>query len=349
MGTPKINETENGKKQRADPVEICALIQKRKACLLEQRLEEADAIDAKLEAHGVALKSQHDIDATQWYYIRAADYTEARLGAARNRTGPTHRERQSKLRQARSVGKKVRFQHFCDFCVETFGMDRLKEGGGVLDVAGGKARMALELCLERHIPCTVVDPSFSKLSDFTAKRIATLALASTSASETVTGSAAVVVVDPNNNNRHQTLASASHHHHLLSPSAFFSKSDQDDPDRRQKIDAFMAQIGFQFHKCLFNEEYCRGNPTWEDSSVVIGMHPDEATEHIVDEALKVGKPFAVVPCCVFPSLFRERRLFNGKTVRSLEQFIQYLLEKDTGILVQVLENVPGCNTVVYKV
>ena len=35
-------------------------------------------------------------------------------------------------------------------------------------------------------------------------------------------------------------------------------------------------------------------------SVVVGMHPDQATDAIVDFALQAGKPFAVIPCCVFP-------------------------------------------------
>lgn len=34
-------------------------------------------------------------------------------------------------------------------------------------------------------------------------------------------------------------------------------------------------------------------------SLVCGMHPDGATEFIVDLALALGKPFAVVPCCVY--------------------------------------------------
>jgi hypothetical protein len=32
-----------------------------------------------------------------------------------------------------------------------------------------------------------------------------------------------------------------------------------------------------------------------------------ATGHIVDAAVALGKPFAVVPCCVFANLFPERR------------------------------------------
>ena len=30
------------------------------------------------------------------------------------------------------------------------------------------------------------------------------------------------------------------------------------------------------------------------------MHPDEATEEIIDIAIKFKKPVAIVPCCVFP-------------------------------------------------
>lgn len=39
-----------------------------------------------------------------------------------------------------------------------------------------------------------------------------------------------------------------------------------------------------------------------DCTVLIGLHPDQATEPIVDFALRHNKPFAVVPCCVFPNL-----------------------------------------------
>lgn len=35
-------------------------------------------------------------------------------------------------------------------------------------------------------------------------------------------------------------------------------------------------------------------------SIIVGLHPDQATDAIVDCALQLGKPFAAVPCCVFP-------------------------------------------------
>jgi hypothetical protein len=49
--------------------------------------------------------------------------------------------------------------------------------------------------------------------------------------------------------------------------------------------------------------------TWSafaDCSAVVGMHPDQATEAIADFAIAHRKPFAIVPCCVFPQLHPER-------------------------------------------
>jgi len=44
------------------------------------------------------------------------------------------------------------------------------------------------------------------------------------------------------------------------------------------------------------------------ASIIIGLHPDQATEPIVRAALKAGKPFAVIPCCVFGRDNPHRRL-----------------------------------------
>ena len=71
--------------------------------------------------------------------------------------------------------------------------------------------------------------------------------------------------------------------------------------------------------------------TLETCQMVIGMHPDQPTEALVDFALQSGKPFAVVPCCVYPSLFSHRRRQNGEGVKVYSSFIKYLLEKDPRI------------------
>merc|ERR1739841_204185 len=97
----------------------------------------------------------------------------------------------------------------------------------------------------------------------------------------------------------------------------------------------------------------------KNASLIIGLHSDGATEAIVDAALLYKKPFVVVPCCVFPNLFRERYIsteMNDATddtimytrerqtvkddnnqaitekkvpVRTHDQFCKYLLAKDT--------------------
>eukprot|EP00571_Detonula_confervacea_P000313 CAMPEP_0172331174 /NCGR_PEP_ID=MMETSP1058-20130122/61790_1 /TAXON_ID=83371 /ORGANISM="Detonula confervacea, Strain CCMP 353" /LENGTH=350 /DNA_ID=CAMNT_0013048429 /DNA_START=524 /DNA_END=1573 /DNA_ORIENTATION=- len=108
-----------------------------------------------------------------------------------------------------------------------------------------------------------------------------------------------------------------------------------------------------------------------DASIVVGLHADGATDAIVDAALLYRKPFVVVPCCVFPNLFRERYIsvpiddatdgsgtsnresvesqYSNNTpiegnvlkekrvvVRSHDQFCTYLLARDPRFVKEVL-------------
>ena len=47
----------------------------------------------------------------------------------------------------------------------------------------------------------------------------------------------------------------------------------------------------------------------------------------MDLALSLGKPFAVVPCCVHAKQFPARRLRSGVRVTTYGQLVQYLLER----------------------
>lgn len=99
----------------------------------------------------------------------------------------------------------------------------------------------------------------------------------------------------------------------------------------------------------------------ESASVLVGVHSDQATESIIDAALRLNMPFAVVPCCVFPHLFPERRFQAAAGVRdgnkgyilppasviSYEEFIDYLLQKDGSIMKDFLPFV-GRNVVLYR-
>jgi hypothetical protein len=113
------------------------------------------------------------------------------------------------------------------------------------------------------------------------------------------------------------------------------------------------------------------------ASLILGMHPDQATEPIVDAAAAFGVPFAVVPCCVFPTLFAARRVgpyrrrvttrcvvhaciaFGGVTnarlccfsfrsclYRRSDDFVEYLLAKAPGSRAAWLP-FEGANRVVF--
>jgi hypothetical protein len=94
-------------------------------------------------------------------------------------------------------------------------------------------------------------------------------------------------------------------------------------------------------------------------SVIVGMHPDEATEAVIDTSLRLGKPFAILPCCVFRNLNAERLEIRkqklgggsgGDPFRSYNTFCQYLLDNKApaGIRFET-ENLPfeGRNKVIY--
>ncbi len=49
-----------------------------------------------------------------------------------------------------------------------------------------------------------------------------------------------------------------------------------------------------YKRRLFN------NSIKEEFDLLVGLHPDEATDHIIMEAAKRKIPFVIVPCCVKP-------------------------------------------------
>jgi len=77
------------------------------------------------------------------------------------------------------------------------------------------------------------------------------------------------------------------------------------------------------------EQALRASPgLLNDCVAMVGCHPDEATEDIVDTALAHGLPFAVLPCCVYPKKFNQRKTLCGGGVKKHGAFIEYLMEKD---------------------
>jgi hypothetical protein len=63
-----------------------------------------------------------------------------------------------------------------------------------------------------------------------------------------------------------------------------------------------------------------------DCSCVVAMHADAATEPAIRLALLLGRPFAVVPCCIYGAHFPRRRLASGARVGTHAQLVQYIVE-----------------------
>ncbi|KAL3926784.1 MAG: hypothetical protein SGARI_005498 [Bacillariaceae sp.] len=63
------------------------------------------------------------------------------------------------------------------------------------------------------------------------------------------------------------------------------------------------------------------------TKLVVGFHPDQATDYCFELAEILGIPWCIVPCCVFPAEFPNRQCKDGELVRDYKQLIEYIREK----------------------
>eukprot|EP00960_Hanusia_phi_P038702 753557-Hanusia_phi.AAC.3 len=122
----------------------------------------------------------------------------------------------------------------------------------------------------------------------------------------------------------------------------------DPRDCRKGRDRGITHVLQAFDNSLWND------PNFEhllqNCSCVVGMHPDQATEPIVDFAIAMNKPFAVIPCCVFPkqSIFRTNQQSSDQDlVVTYEDFISYVQSKHPELKRHCLE-FKGRNVVIFR-
>jgi len=104
-------------------------------------------------------------------------------------------------------------------------------------------------------------------------------------------------------------------------------------------------LPFQYIQASFPSARCEESIA--AASLLCGMHADQCTELIVDEALRLRKPFAVVPCCIFKDLYpkllqasgagagekRSRDLFGANANTDADVEIETEWKKGQGLLV----------------
>jgi len=165
-----------------------------------------------------------------------------------------------------------RAARFVDFLIDALGYGYLKypqqqhEAVGVLDVAGGgSGGVTFELSLRRGIASSVVDPRPVKLTK----------------------------------EQRNTLKWRRKCRDALRPGLESSHCTKVLHERFEDWQPRQFQT-------LFDEDFAateEGDRMLRNCTAVIGMHPDEATDAIIELAMRYRKPWAVVPCCVFPKKF----------------------------------------------
>ena len=216
-------------------------------------------------------------------------------------SGP-HGEKLCKLEKALIVAT---------FLVDLVSTDRLKQGSGVYDVAGGSGHLSYAL-QSFGVPSTVVDPrdTVGCLPRRDRKRLSQLNVDAPACRE-------VRVIR-----------------------AFFGDNKDVDKEFSGGADC-VPVVGASPWRWAEEDAKLR------ECSAIVALHPDEATEYIVDYALEHAKPFVVVPCCAFYRL-REGYSGSGGSVDERMSYVDYLCSKHDGIGRKEL-GFDGANTVLYFV
>lgn len=87
-----------------------------------------------------------------------------------------------------------------------------------------------------------------------------------------------------------------------------------------------------------------------ECSVLVGMHPDQATDPILQAANRLKKPFCIVPCCVFAAENTHRRYTTADgieaPVQTYTELVLYLVEQGSASIAKLPFD--GRNTAVFR-
>ncbi|KAF9288257.1 hypothetical protein BGZ68_000542 [Mortierella alpina] len=259
------------------------------------------------------------------------EYAEIQQMWVKERT-QARRERSKLQDDPHSISSKVphsqRAYIFCRWLVNKYGKEYLNSGSGVLDVAGGKGEISLFLTHMFGIRSTVVEPNVRRDKPYQRRSLMDVIQKQLDIEAGGDGNFYRKFAPVSPKLQDQDIDSLNGSSIASAERRQTDNSDIDLKERRRVKKQKMAQFVVPRLCSLLDDQFVMKHPgVLEQASIVIGMHPDQATEPIVTMALQHHKPFAVVPCCVFAHENPQRRLLGGGEVNTTLDFIQYLMEK----------------------
>ena len=248
---------------------------------------------------------------------------------------------QGKQRQRRNVKKRDRSARFVEWCMRQFGGRAvLREAGqdAILDVAGGgQGGVSYEFQVRFGVSSLIVDPREEILSatqrrtlkfrrQSRAQLAAAMGFSVEGAKEGIEGeteiggggAAAAAAAAA------ASATSTPTHHSHLALKIFNSYKDYEKRQIKMLVDDDF-------------ETSREGSAALMRARVLVGMHPDSATDYIVKLGQKHKKCGAVVPCCVFPKHFGYRKLpprtgdegesGGERPVRTYDELCEWLISR----------------------
>lgn len=233
--------------------------------------------------------------------------------------------------------------------------------------AGGRGSLTFELACVHGVRCTLVDPRPLKLNKLQHKQLAgrslqvsTLTMQQLQEKNTNAAAHTLAQCEENQEQGGEQEGQSADQQGVQGGAGAAQLSSSAPPLAQQEpqsdsssSSSSMAPLQLQQVQAWFGADLW-SMPGWQrlfsDCSLVVGLHPDQATEPILDFAVQQRLPFAVMPCCVFPRLFPGRRLQQDDgslvPVSSYEELVSYLVQRG-GAQRRVLD-FEGANTVVYR-
>jgi hypothetical protein len=254
--------------------------------------------------------------------------------------------RHSKVKNQKRKKTKKRGEVFSKWLLANFNSILNEDCSGVLDIAGGKGVVSYHLCRSK-IKCTVIDPMPLKLSSNKTKEVMSNIFDEYKFdAEHCQNEKPVTEID----NLFMTEVNDDIRLSWLEPETLKEKLEnfknlQDAKKFFNNVKNNLNNLNLNHQRIFFTQDCNICHTLVKESSFLIGFHPDQATEDIVNFSLKYNKSFAIVPCCVFPSLFPNRKGADGKPVRTFEQFLDYLQNKNPKIKREVILDLSPPNNI----